>query len=72
MPVRKVKGGWKYGTKGKAYKSKAKAEREKAEQWELSEHEKEIIKSLSAVKNEVQTMPIIKEYITLNKTGALI
>ena len=31
-----------------------KAEREKAEQWELSEREKEIIKSLSAVKNEVQ------------------
>ena len=53
----------------KAEREKAervKAEREKAEQWELSEREKEIIKSLSAVKNEVQTMPITKEYITLN------
>ena len=41
----------------KAEREKAereKAEREKAEQWELSEREKEIIKSLSAVKNEVQ------------------
>lgn len=28
MPVRKAKGGWKYGTKGKVYKSKAKAERQ--------------------------------------------
>lgn len=28
MPAHKVKGGWKYGTKGKAYKSKAKAERQ--------------------------------------------
>jgi hypothetical protein len=26
MPVRKVKGGYKYGTKGKVYKSKAKAQ----------------------------------------------
>lgn len=25
MPVRKVKGGYKYGTRGKTYKSKAKA-----------------------------------------------
>lgn len=25
MPVRKVQGGYKYGTKGKTYKSKAKA-----------------------------------------------
>ena len=25
MPVRKVKGGYRYGTKGKVYKSKAKA-----------------------------------------------
>lgn len=25
MPVRKVKGGYKYGSKGKVYKSKAKA-----------------------------------------------
>ena len=40
----------------KAEREKAervKAEREKAEQWELSKREKEIIKSLSAVKNEV-------------------
>ena len=28
MPAHKVKGGWKYGTKGKTYKSKAKAERQ--------------------------------------------
>lgn len=28
MPAHKVKGGWKYGTKGKVYKSKAKAERQ--------------------------------------------
>lgn len=28
MPVCKVKGGYKYGTKGKVYKSKAKAERQ--------------------------------------------
>lgn len=28
MPVHKVKGGWKYGTIGKVYKSKAKAERQ--------------------------------------------
>ena len=28
MPVRKVKGGYKYGTKGKVYKSKAKTERQ--------------------------------------------
>lgn len=26
MPVKKVKGGYKYGTKGKVYKSKAEAE----------------------------------------------
>ena len=26
MPVRKVKGGYKWGTKGKVYKSRAKAE----------------------------------------------
>ncbi len=26
MPVRKVKGGYKYGSKGKVYKTKAKAE----------------------------------------------
>lgn len=26
MPVRKVKGGYKYGTKGKVYKAKAKAQ----------------------------------------------
>ena len=25
MPVRKVKGGWKYGSKGKVYKSRKKA-----------------------------------------------
>lgn len=28
MPVRKVKGGYRYGTKGKVYKSKAKAARQ--------------------------------------------
>lgn len=28
MPVRKVKGGYKYGSTGKVYKSKAKAERQ--------------------------------------------
>jgi len=28
MPVHKTKGGYKYGTKGKTYKSKAKAERQ--------------------------------------------
>jgi hypothetical protein len=28
MPVRKVKGGYKWGTKGKVYKSKAKAARQ--------------------------------------------
>lgn len=28
MPVRKVKGGYRYGKKGKVYKSKAKAERQ--------------------------------------------
>jgi hypothetical protein len=28
MPVHKVKGGYKYGTKGKVYKNKAKAERQ--------------------------------------------
>lgn len=28
MPVKKVKGGYKWGTKGKVYKSKAKAERQ--------------------------------------------
>jgi hypothetical protein len=28
MPVRKVKGGYKYGSKGKVYKSKAAAERQ--------------------------------------------
>ena len=28
MPVRKVKGGYRYGTKGKVYKTKAKAERQ--------------------------------------------
>lgn len=28
MPVRKVKGGYKYGTKGKVYKSRAKADRQ--------------------------------------------
>lgn len=28
MPVRKVKGGYRYGTKGKIYKTKAKAERQ--------------------------------------------
>jgi hypothetical protein len=28
VPVRKVKGGWKYGSKGKTYKSKAAAERQ--------------------------------------------
>lgn len=28
MPVHKVKGGWKYGTKSKVYNSKAKAERQ--------------------------------------------
>lgn len=28
MPVNKVKGGYRYGTKGKIYKSKAKAERQ--------------------------------------------
>lgn len=28
MPVHKVKNGYKYGTKGKVYKSKAKAERQ--------------------------------------------
>lgn len=28
MPVRKVKGGYRYGTKGKTYKSKEKAERQ--------------------------------------------
>ena len=28
MPVRKVKGGYRYGTKGKTYRSKAKAERQ--------------------------------------------
>ena len=30
MPVRKVKGGYKYGTKGKVYKSKEKAEKQGA------------------------------------------
>ena len=28
MPVRKVKGGYKWGTKGKVYKSKKKAEKQ--------------------------------------------
>ena len=28
MPVHKVKGGYKYGSKGKTYKSKAKAEKQ--------------------------------------------
>lgn len=28
MPVRRVKGGYRYGTTGKVYKSKAKAERQ--------------------------------------------
>ena len=28
MPVRKVKGGYKYGTKGKVYKTKKQAERQ--------------------------------------------
>jgi len=28
MPVKKVKGGYKYGSKGKVYKSRAKAERQ--------------------------------------------
>jgi hypothetical protein len=28
MPVRKVKGGYKYGSTGKTYKSKAKAEKQ--------------------------------------------
>ena len=28
MPVRKVKGGYKYGSTGKVYKSRAKAERQ--------------------------------------------
>lgn len=28
MPVRKVKGGYRYGSTGKVYKSKAKAERQ--------------------------------------------
>jgi len=28
MPVKKVKGGYKYGTKGKVYKSKAKAQKQ--------------------------------------------
>lgn len=28
MPVRRVKGGWKWGRHGKVYKSKAKAERQ--------------------------------------------
>jgi len=28
MPVHKVKGGWKWGSKGKVYKSKAKAVRQ--------------------------------------------
>lgn len=28
MPVHKVKGGWKYGTKGKVYNSKAKAQKQ--------------------------------------------
>lgn len=28
MPVRKVKGGYRYGSKGKVYKSRAKAERQ--------------------------------------------
>jgi hypothetical protein len=28
MPVRKVKGGYRYGTKGKVYRSKAKAARQ--------------------------------------------
>ena len=28
MPVRKVKGGYRYGTKGKVYKSKSKAEKQ--------------------------------------------
>ena len=28
MPVRKVKGGYRYGSKGKVYKSKAKAQRQ--------------------------------------------
>ena len=30
MPVRKVKGGYKYGTKGKVYKSREAAERQGA------------------------------------------
>lgn len=29
MPVRKVKGGYRYGTKDKVYKSKVKAERQR-------------------------------------------
>lgn len=28
MPVRKVKGGWKYSSKGKVYPTKAKAEKQ--------------------------------------------
>jgi len=28
MPVHKVKGGWKYGSKGKVYKKKSDAERQ--------------------------------------------
>jgi hypothetical protein len=28
MPVHKVKGGWKYGTKGKVFKSKEKVEKQ--------------------------------------------
>jgi hypothetical protein len=28
MPVRKVKGGWKWGSKGKTYTTKAQAERQ--------------------------------------------
>jgi hypothetical protein len=28
MPVRKVKGGWRYGKRGKVYKTKAAAERQ--------------------------------------------
>lgn len=28
MPVRKVRGGWRYGTSGKVYKTKAAAERQ--------------------------------------------
>lgn len=28
MPVRKVKGGWKWGSRGKVYKSKTKAQRQ--------------------------------------------